>query len=248
MTATLTDSRDVIPILGVPVDRVDMTGALERIAGFVASGRPHFIATADASMIVDANHDPSFGDMLRHADMVTPDSSGVLWAAKKLGHPLAEKVSGVDLVDRLCAQSAQKGYRIYFLGAAHGVAELAAERMRLKHPGCNIVGARHGFFPADDDEVVAREVGETKPDILFVALGIPRQERFIVKTQAIIQAKVAIGVGGSFDVHSGKTKRAPVIFRKMRIEWLWRLLLNPSKWRKTLKLPQFMAMILRVSR
>jgi N-acetylglucosaminyldiphosphoundecaprenol N-acetyl-beta-D-mannosaminyltransferase len=225
-----------------------MAEALARIAEFVASGEPHFVATADASMIVDANLDPTFGDLLRSADMVTPDSSGVLWAAKKLGQPLTEKVSGVDLVDRLCAQSAEKGYRIFFLGAGHGIAELAAEKMRLAHPGCNIVGARHGFFPADDDELVAREVAEANPDVLFVAMGIPRQEKFIARTRDIIRARVAIGVGGSLDVHSGRTKRAPVVFQKLKVEWLWRLFLNPSKWRKTMKLPKFMLMVLRSSR
>lgn len=225
-----------------------MEEALDRIAQFVASGEPHFVATADASMIVDAQHDPEFAMLLNSADMITPDSSGVLWAAKKLGTPLSEKVSGVDLVDRLCAQSAAKGYRIFFLGASHGVAELAAERMRLAHPGCNIVGARHGYFPADDDEIVAREVAQANPDVLFVAMGIPRQEKFISKTRDIIRARVAIGVGGSLDVFSGRTKRAPKVFQRLRIEWLWRLIQNPSRWRKAMKLPQFVGLVSRSAR
>lgn len=245
VTAVETASRDTLNILGTPVDRVDMATALARVQDFIASGKPHFIATADASMIVDAQDDPAFGDILKNADMVTPDSTGVLWAGQKLGNPFSEKVSGVDLVERICALSADKGYRIGFLGAAPGVAEVAAERLHLRFPGCNIVGTRNGYFPADDDEIVAQEVAAWNPDVLFVAMGIPRQEKFIVKTQSIIGARVALGVGGSLDVHSGQAKRAPKFFQKARLEWLYRLLQNPSKYRKVMKLPQFMMRVLR---
>ncbi len=238
-------ARDTLTLLGVPIDRVTMAEALARIEAFIASGEPHFVATADASMLVDAHDLGSFGDLLRSAALVTPDSAGILWAAKRAGKPIGAKVSGVELVDQICRLSAEKGYRIYFLGAAPGVAEMAADRLRLRHPGCNIVGARHGYFPASDDELIATEVAESKPNVLFVAMGIPRQEQFIEKTQSIIGAQVAMGVGGSLDVYSGKVKRAPLAFQKLRLEWLWRLLLNPSKWRKAMKLPRFVMMILR---
>lgn len=224
-----------------------MDQALELIERFIASGLPHFVATADASMIVDAVDQPEFGDMLRGAALVTPDSAGILWAARRAGLPIGAKVSGVDLVDQVCRLSAERGYRLFFLGAEPGVAEMAAERLRLKHPGCHIVGTRHGYFPPDDDFVVAEEVASANPDVLFVAMGIPRQEQFILKTQAIIRARVAMGVGGSLDVYSGRVKRAPKLFQKLRIEWLWRLLQNPAKWRKTMKLPRFAWMVLRSS-
>jgi N-acetylglucosaminyldiphosphoundecaprenol N-acetyl-beta-D-mannosaminyltransferase len=152
------------------------------------------------------------------------------------------------LVDRICALSADKGYRIFFLGAAPGVAELAAEKLRLKHPGCNIVGARHGYFPTESDTVVATEVAQSKPDFLLVAMGIPRQEKFIRATQDLIQAPVAMGVGGSFDVFSGKVKRAPRVFQAMKIEWLWRLLLNPKKIAKAKNLPIFAWRVLRAGK
>jgi N-acetylglucosaminyldiphosphoundecaprenol N-acetyl-beta-D-mannosaminyltransferase len=141
--------------------------------------------------------------------------------------------------------SAQKGYGVFFLGAAPGVAEMAAEKMKLRHPGCNILGTRHGYFPADSDDVVAREVAEFKPDILFVAMGIPRQEKFIYNTREIIKAPVALGVGGSLDVFSGKAKRAPVFVQKMKLEWLWRLLLNPKKISKCKALPVFVWQVLK---
>lgn len=238
-------TRDTVNILGIPVDRVTMDEALLRIDDMVASGRPNFVATADASMIVDGVSIPEFGDLLRSAALVTPDSAGVLWAAKRAGKPLEGKVSGVDLVDRLCERSAARGYRLYFLGAEPGVAEEAAKQLAERHPGCHIVGTHHGYFGPDKDAQVAAEVAKSNLDVLFVAMGIPRQEFFIRDTMSVIGARVAMGVGGSFDVYSGRVKRAPIIFRRMRMEWLWRLILNPRKWRKVLKLPQFVMMVLR---
>lgn len=237
-----------VDILGMPVDRLDMDQTLRLLELFIAEKKPHLVVTADAAGIVQAQSDPEWNAIFKSADLKTPDSIGVIWAAKRAGKPIEQRVSGVDLVDRICGLSSDKGYRIYFLGAAPGVAELAAEKMRLKHPGCNIVGARHGFFPSDSDAIVAQEVAETKPDFLFVAMGIPRQEKFIRATQSIIGASVAMGVGGSFDVFSGKAKRAPKIFQAMHIEWLWRLILNPKKIAKAKNLPIFAWKVLRAGK
>ena len=232
-------SRPQVTILGVQVDQVSMAQTMDRLREFLRSGRPHFVITADASGIVQAQTDEEYRALYSQADLVTPDSVGVLWAAKRQGTPLSGRVSGVDLVDRLCAESAQTGHRIYFLGAAPGVAELAAERMRAVHPGCQIVGTRDGYFSRDDEPKIASEIAETKPDVLFVAMGIPRQEKFILAYQETIGAKVAMGVGGSFDVFSGKVKRAPIAFQRLHLEWLWRLLQNPAKIAKVKLLPEF---------
>ena len=221
---------------------------MERIGEFVAAGKTHLIVTADSSGIVHAQTDPELAELYETADLVTPDSAGVVWAMRRAGSPVPARVSGVDIVDRVCAVSADRGWRIYFLGAAPGIAEEAAERMRLRHPGCNIVGARHGYFPTESDDVVAAEVAEAKPDILFVAMGIPRQEKFIRATQDVIGAKVAMGVGGTFDVFSGKVRRAPVFLQKMKMEWLWRLAQNPKKIGKVMLLPKFVSLILRERR
>lgn len=239
---------DHVEILGVRVGRVSMAQTLAAIDGFVASGSPHLVVTADASGIAQAQSDPELMEVYRTADLVTPDSLGVLWAARRAGCEIPDRVSGVDILDHVCAASADKGYRIFFLGAAPGVAEEASERMRLRHPGCNIVGARHGYFPPESDEVVAREVAEFKPDILFVAMGIPRQEKFIRSTASIIGAKVGIGVGGSLDVYSGRVRRAPLLVRKLKLEWLWRTLANPKKIKKAMNLPRFVLMVLRSGR
>lgn len=234
-----------VPILGVGVDPLTMDEALARIEAFVEEKTPHIVVTADAAGIVQSKDDPELRGIYESADLVTPDSVGVLWAAKRQGRPLPERVSGVDLVDRICDLSARKGYRLFFLGAAPGVAELAAEKIRLRHPGCNIVGTRNGFFPADSDAIVAQEVAEAKPDFLFVAMGIPRQEKFIKATMDIIEAPVSMGVGGSFDVFSGRAKRAPKLMQKLKLEWLWRLILNPRKIAKAKNLPKFVRLVLR---
>lgn len=231
--------RKCATILGVCVDALSMKECLERIGEFIAGGTPHLIVTADSCGILQAQSDLQLMALYRNADLVTADSVGVLWAAKRLGQKLPERVSGVDILDHVCARSSELGWRIFLLGAAPGVAEEAAERLRLKHPGCNIVGARNGYFPEESDLVVAAEVAAYKPDVLFVGMGIPRQEKFILATQKIIGAKAALGVGGSFDVFSGKVMRAPRLFQKLKLEWLWRLLQDRSKISKVSMLPRF---------
>lgn len=222
-----------------------MKQTLDLFQDYIASREPHLVVTADSSGMVAAQSDGAFRQILECADLVTPDSTGILWAARRKGKPIPERVSGVDLSEALCALSADKGYRVFFLGSAPGVAEMAAERLRLRHPGCNIVGTRHGYFPAESDELVAKEIAETRPDVLLVALGIPRQEKFIWATREIIRAPIAMGVGGSLDVFSGKAKRAPRLVQRLSLEWLWRTLLNPRKWRKALALPKFVWLVLR---
>lgn len=221
-----------------------MGQTIDRVEELIVGGGTHLVATADSSGIAIAQSDPDLMEIYRDASLVTCDSNGVVWAIRRKG-TVAERVSGVDVADRLCQLSAEKGYGIFLLGAEPGVATAAAEGMRLKYPGCNIVGSHHGYFPPTEDQFVAEQVAPAKPDILFVAMGIPRQEKFIRATMETIGAKVAMGVGGSLDVFSGRAKRAPLVVQKMKLEWLWRLILNPKKWRKAMMLPKFALMVLR---
>lgn len=200
-------------LLGVPIALLDMDATLAQIQQWCQGDGSHLVVTADATSLVIATDRPEFRTIMGRASLITPDGAGVQWALRRKGVANVSRVSGVDLVERICALSAERGWRIAFLGAEPGIAERAAERMRLKYPGCNLVGARHGFFPAESDTVVAEEVAAWRPDFLFVAMGMPRQEQFILGTQSIIRAKVAMGVGGSFDVLSGKLRRAPALFR-----------------------------------
>ncbi len=239
----ISSSLPAVSILGLPVHNVDMPTALEAIDGFIHSRVPHHIVTADASMLAMAQEDAALRAIIADADLVTPDSVGVLWAAKRAGTPLHERVSGVEIVERLCARSAECGYRIYFLGAAPGVAEQAAERMRARYPGTQIVGAQHGFFGAEGEAAVVEAIRSARPDVLCVALGIPKQEKWIAAHREALGVPALIGVGGTFDVLSGQTRRAPVWMQRARLEWLWRLLSNPRKIGKVMMLPRFVLMV-----
>lgn len=233
-----------VEILGVTVHAVSIKSAVYAIEALIEQGGPSMVITADTSGIVLAQHDRQWMDIMNGANLVTPDSIGVVWAARRLGTPIRERVTGVDLMDILCSRAAQKGYRVYLLGAAPGVAAQAARNMQERHPGLIVVGARHGYLTPKEEAEVVREIRSLNVDILFVAMGIPKQEKFIFEHLYEMAAKVSIGVGGSFDVWSGNVRRAPKFVRAMRLEWLWRLLLNPRKWRKALTLPQFLWLIL----
>lgn len=234
-----------VPIHGMRVHRVSMVGALDEIGGFIRDGSPHHVITLDASMCVIARDDQELRQIASSAELVTPDGAGILWACRKFGFPLIERVSGVEIVDRLCALSATNGYRIFFFGAAPGVAADAADRMRERYPGCQIVGTRDGFFtPAEEPDIVD-EIQAARPDVLFVALGIPKQEKWIARHRDALGVPVLVGVGGSFDVHSGRVKRAPRWIQRLNLEWLYRLLKNPRKIAKVMTLPKFVWMTLR---
>ena len=192
--------------------------------------------------------DPDLLQIVRDADLVTADGVGVLWAARRAGSPLPERVSGVDIAEKLFELSAAKGYTLALVGAAPGVADRAAERMRHKYPGCRVVFTRDGYFKPADDAQVASEVGAHQPDILLVAMGMPRQEKFISEQRGRHRAKVAIGVGGTFDVLSGTIRRAPQWVRSLKAEWLWRILMDPKKIKKASSLPRFVMRVLRSPR
>ena len=220
-----------------------MAGALAAIRTFVRSGEPHHIVTADASMLVMAQEDPELHAIIPRADLVTPDSVGVLWAAGRKNQRLNERVSGVEIAERLCAESAENRYRLFFLGAEPGVAAAAADRMRAKYPGACIAGARDGYFGPGETQSVIDEVRAAHANILLVAMGIPKQEKWIQAHRDALGCAVLIGVGGTLDVLSGQVRRAPKVMQVLRLEWLWRVISNPRKISKVLLLPRFVRMV-----
>lgn len=210
----------------------------------VQNGGSHVVVTADSSGLYTQLNDASLREIYHRADLVTPDSIGVVWALKRANADVQGRVSGVDIMAELCKLSAEQGFRVALLGAAPGIAELAASKLKQSYPGLNVVYTRHGYFAPEEDSTVAKEIGELKPDILFVALGIPRQEQFIFSQLENHMAKVSLGVGGSFDVFSGKAKRAPAVVQRMHLEWLWRTISNPKKIAKASTLPKFVLAVL----
>lgn len=240
-----TDTLECVPLHGVRVHRVTMQQTLETLDRFIRAGGPHHVVTLDASMCVMARDDAELRAIVGGAELSTPDSAGVLWACRKLGRPLAQRVSGVEIVEQLCRLSPDKGYRLFFFGAAPGVAEDAAGRMQERYPGCNVVGTRDGFFKPEEEPAIVEQIRAAKPDVLCVALGIPKQEKWIARHRAELGVPVLIGVGGTFDVHSGRVKRAPRWMQRLNLEWLYRLAKNPRKIGKVMTLPKFVLMTLR---
>lgn len=232
-----------VDLLGVLVDPLTMETAIQRIDGFIQSGTPHHIVTADASGIMRAGETPEFGDIVRRADLVTADGAGVLLATKLCGQRMPERVSGCDLVEQICALSATKGYPVYLFGAAEGIAQQAADKLVSRHPGLLIGGTRNGFFSAEEEPQIVQEIAATGARVIFVALGIPRQEQFIRQYFDALQVPVLIGVGGSFDVISGNLKRAPRWMQVTSIEWLYRLAQEPKRLPRMMALPRFVVAV-----
>lgn len=188
---------------------------------------------------MQAHEDPALLDIVQRADLVTPDGAGVLLASQLKGQRLPERVSGVDLVERISALAAEKGFRIYLLGAADGVAQAAAGVLVDRYPGLTIAGMHHGYFTAADEAELVQDIALAHPDVLFVALGIPRQEQFIRRHFIELGVPVMIGIGGSLDVISGRLQRAPVWMQRSGLEWLFRLAQQPGRLSRMGALPRF---------
>lgn len=228
----------------LPLSLLPMGEVIERIDQWIQEKKPRSIVTVDAACAYMAWNDIHHLNLINQFDLATIDGAGVCWALKKRCGITPEKVSGIDLADRLVERSSKKGYRIFLLGAKPGIAELAAKNLEQKYPGCEIVGIRDGYFSTDEDEEVAKSIAEHDPHILLVALGMPRQENFIHNAALKYCKTVAIGVGGSFDVFSGQKKRAPRWMRNAGLEWMWRLLNDFSKFKKVMLLPLFVIKVL----
>jgi N-acetylglucosaminyldiphosphoundecaprenol N-acetyl-beta-D-mannosaminyltransferase len=234
-----------IEVLGVRVDDVTYEDLMLQVDAYVSSRRPHQIVTVNAEMLVAAYEDPALGQILNAADLNVADSVGVMLAARALGLRLRERVTGSDGIYRLATHCAQRGYRPFLLGAAPGVAEVVAERLVAANPDLEVAGAYAGSpDPKDEDDILDR-VRATAPDLLFVAYGVPVEEKWIARNQARLGVPVMIGVGGSFDFVAGLTKRAPVWMRRMGLEWLHRLIREPWRWRRQSALPRFVVLVLR---
>ena len=243
-----TDHAECVPsisLLGVKIHRITMAQTLEAVRAFIESGKPHMIVTADASMIAMARKDDDLREIVNSADLVTPDGSGLLWGAKTLGTPLVERVSGVDISREMCRMSGEMGFSIFFLGSEPGVAMAAAENLQKEFPDMLVAGTHHGYFKADEDSEIVRMVRESGAGVLLAGMGIPRQEKWIRKYLAELSVSVAMGVGGSMDVFSGKVKRAPVWMQNHGLEWIYRLCQDPSKIKKVAILPKFVLMVYR---
>jgi N-acetylglucosaminyldiphosphoundecaprenol N-acetyl-beta-D-mannosaminyltransferase len=229
---------------GVAVDNVSLDYALGRVAGWVmAAESPQMIVTVDALAALRSRTDRRYSEVVRSAAMSLPDGAGLIWALRSLGFTVQEKISGVDFAEHLCRLSAGHGWPVFFLGGRPGVADEAAGRMAEKYGGLEIAGCLDGYFKQDENDRVCEAIKNSGARILFVALGVPAQEHWFYENRPKLGNVVGIGVGGTFDVMSGRLRRAPEAWRRMKLDWLYRTILEPRRWRRVIRLPLFVFLV-----
>lgn len=233
-----------ITLLGVPFDPLGMEEAVARIASFLTGGECHQVVTANPETVMKAGEDRELMEILQAAHLVVADGIGIVWAARWLGTPVPERVPGIELAAQIVDLAAQRGYRVYLLGGAPGVAAEAARCLEKRYPGLVIAGVQHGYFTPEEEEGVVAEVAAARPHILLVGLGMPKQEKWIYRNRQRLGVQVAIGVGGSLDVFAGRVRRAPGWMRRRGLEWLYRLLSQPQRLLRMLALPRFVLKVL----
>ena len=232
-------------ILGVPFDVVTMEQAVERVKKMLTAEGQHMICTPNPEIVMEAQTDEALMQILEEADPVVPDGVGVVWASKYSEIRLQERVAGYDLTQNLMQALANTEETFYFFGGAPGVAAAAARRMTKEHPGLRIVGVHNGYFDEKEEKKIIQDIKKKAPSILLVGLGAPKQEKWIYENLHTVGAKTAIGVGGSFDVMAGKVKRAPKLFQKLGLEWFYRLISQPTRWKRMMRLPKFALTVLK---
>ncbi len=231
-------------ILGVRVDAITFDAALVCIEGYIADGHPHQIVTVNPEFVMTSQSNAEFRRVINQAALSLPDGTGVWWASRRLGQPVPERIPGVDLVDRLAAMSANRGHRLYLLGAMSGVAEQAAGVLCARHPGLTMAGTHAGSPRAEDEAGIIAQVRAAHPHILLVAYGAPAQDLWIARNLDRLGVPVCIGVGGAFDYIAGVHPLAPRWLRRIGLEWLYRLVTQPWRWRRMLALPRFVWRVL----
>lgn len=230
-----------VDIQGVKIDNLSLPEVLEKIEEIILKKEPCQLTTPNAEMIVLAQRDRELLEIINHSLSIC-DGMGPFLASKILKRPLKERIAGVDLVYEICRLSAEKGYRVYFLGGEEGVALKTAMNLKKLYPKLKIAGTYAG---RPDEEGLIQRIKKRKPQILFVAFGMGKQEKFIAKNLKDLRVPLAMGVGGAFNYISGQSLRPPKLLQRLALEWLFRLLTEPWRWRRQLALPKFVWLILK---
>ena len=227
--------QNLVTIAGIPVSNLSGAEAIEVIEKLIAQGGSHYGAVVNAAKLVAANRDDTLKSVLLDADLVTADGMSVVWASRVLGRALKERVAGIDLFERLVERASIMGLTVYFLGAREESVRGTAELFAKRYPALRIAGFRNGYFEASDSRTVCEAIKQSSADLLFVAMGSPRQESWIASNLALTGARFALGVGGSFDHLGGHARRAPRWMQRSGLEWLHRLAQEPRRlWRRYL--------------
>ena len=229
-----------IKILGVPMHPLTMTQAVDSLEQRMLAGEQPFVVTANAEIIMMCQEDAAYNNIIsQKAELVLPDGAGAVWAGRHLGYKVPERVAGFDLYNQLLALSAKKGYKAYFFGGSPGIAEAAKAKSEEMYPGVKIVGCHNGYFTDADVPAIIEAINQSGAEMLFVALGAPKQERWILAHREELKPRILMGIGGSFDVLAGKMERAPKWMQDASLEWAFRLYKQPSRFMRMLALPKF---------
>lgn len=237
--------RNTVEILGVNVDKVTFGEALERLERLMNTDGVSAVFTPNPEIVMAAHEDADFRDILNSADLCTADGIGVVYASKMIKDPVPERVAGFDLTCVLLEKAAKGGNGVFLFGSKPGVAETAKAKMEEKYPGIRIVGTRNGYFKPEDNAEIVEQINESGADLLLVCLGAPKQEKWIAENRDKLKVKLCMGVGGTLDVFAGTSKRAPEIFIKLNLEWLYRGLKQPSRLIRFVALPKFMIEVMK---
>jgi N-acetylglucosaminyldiphosphoundecaprenol N-acetyl-beta-D-mannosaminyltransferase len=218
-----------IEMMGCLIDNLSLEETLERIEGFVRSGASHQHVVVNVDKLVKASKDEGLRRIINECALINADGMPVVWASRLLGTPLKERVAGIDLFDALVRRAAQKGWRVFFLGAREEVVRGVKELYESQLPALRVAGYRNGYWKPDETAGVAEQIRQSQADLLFVAISSPMKEEFLGSYQPLMRVPFAMGVGGSFDVVVGKVKRAPLWMQKSGLEWFYRFLQEPRR-------------------
>jgi N-acetylglucosaminyldiphosphoundecaprenol N-acetyl-beta-D-mannosaminyltransferase len=245
------DSDISVSVLGIRVDRLTQHQALDYIDQLISLRREHSeevrcqqVITVNTEFVIEARRNTAFRACINEAELVVPDGMGIVWATRYLGRPAPERVTGTDTLPELAKLCAARGYRLYLLGAAPGVAESAAERLCALAPGLQIAGTYAGSPDPAEEEPILERIRQAQADVVCVAYGAPAQELWIYRNLSRLPAAVAMGVGGAYDFLAGRKLRAPKAMQRMGLEWLYRLYREPWRIWRMLAIPRFMILVL----
>jgi len=230
----------IVELAGVKIDNLALEECVSKLEEFVAQRTPHLIVTPNPEIIVASQKDAKLKDIVNSADLRLADGISMIVVSRLLGRPLKERVTGIDFVLAACERAASKKWSIFLLGSAPGVVKAAAEALMSRYPGIRISGYQDGYFSPEEEKGIITRIRGSKTDILFAGLGMGRQEKWLAEHLSELNVPVSMGIGGSLDVISGLKRRAPRFIRALYIEWLYRLVTEPWRWRRQLALPQFL--------
>ncbi|MEH7303844.1 WecB/TagA/CpsF family glycosyltransferase [Neobacillus drentensis] len=236
---------NLVSVLGIDFVNKCFDQVVEDLLSSIKNKRKAFIVTANPEIVMYAHEHPDYKNIIQSADMVVPDGYGIILASKILHTPIRERVAGYDLTVRLLELGNEKKWKIYVLGGREETNQKAVANIQSNFPQIQIAGRHHGFFDWEKSTVTA-EIKAANPDIVLVALGFPRQEQWIAKNLDQFAGGLFMGVGGSIDVLAGEVERAPRIWQKMNLEWFYRLISQPSRWRRMLAIPRFLLQIFKL--